>query len=275
MRADMHIHSVYWDGLYSPDEGCRIAKSRGLGFISITDHDTMNGDEVKREAAKKYGVGYVSGWEVSAYASKQKVHVLGYGCERGEAYAAFMEKRKTAALERAEYSAERFRELGVPVTLEEILNERADKSAPVHTMHIARVAGRYLGMQEGDVYLQYLARGKPANAPFGRPTPEEAIDCIHASGGVASIAHPGRIMMHTKKREKLIRRLAEYGVDGIEAVYTTHTEEEKAYYIGLAKELGLFVTGGSDTHCEEGSPAVIGQPCFIPDEKLVERLLKR
>ena len=65
-RADLHVHSLYSDGKYTPDEVCRRAKEAGVEVISITDHDTMNGLKEKREAAKKYGLESIDGWEISA-----------------------------------------------------------------------------------------------------------------------------------------------------------------------------------------------------------------
>ena len=97
------------------------------------------------------------------------------------------------------------------------------------------------------------------------------MDIIHKLGGIASIAHPGRISLDEGEKEGLIKRLCAYGVDGIEGVYTTHTEKETAYYQALANELGLLVTGGSDTH-KENERCSIGTPVFIPSEKLLEKL---
>lgn len=271
MLADLHLHSVYSDGLNSPDEICRLAKARGVGLISITDHDTMAGLEVKQEAAKRHGVAYLSGWEISAYECGEKIHILGYGCEMGEAYARFNQKRKEASFLRAEDSVKKFNAIGVPLTMQNVLDMRSAPDLPVHTMHIARAAALFLGISAGEVYCGYLARGKAANSGIGRPTPREAIDCIHAAGGFASIAHPGRIEMDFDEREKLIISLADYGADGIESVYTTHTKQETDYFIRLAKKLSLSVTGGSDTHYEDGTHA-IGSPAFTPSESLLQRL---
>lgn len=271
MRADLHLHSTYSDGLYSPDEICRRAKENGVTLLSITDHDTLAGLEVKRAAAKKYGLCYLSGWEISAYAGTDKVHILGYGCEMENAYAAFMEKRTAAADARARESVEKFRALGIPMSLSDVENMRKDSSTPFHTMHVARAAALYLGIPAGEVYTNYLAVGKPANSNIGRPTPEEAIDCIHELGGFASIAHPGRIFMPTAERDALIERLCDYGVDGIEAAYSTHTEAETAYFISIAKRRGLLVTGGSDTHYVDDVHE-IGNPEFYLSETALSAL---
>lgn len=271
MLADLHIHSVYSDGSYSPDEICRRAASRGLGFISITDHDTLAGVEAKRACAEKHGLSYLSGWEVSAYEGRVKVHVLGYGCKTQGAYEAFVKERAEAAFLRAKDSVDKFQKIGVPVTLEEVLAKRSSPDLPVHTMHIARAANRYLGIFPGEVYERYLAPGKPANSNIGRPTPYQAIDCIHAAGGIAVIAHPGRISLDFDERERLLVGLFEYGADGIESVYTTHTEKETEYFRAFAQKYKLLETGGSDTHYEDGVRA-IGLPQFAPSKELLEKV---
>ena len=137
-------------------------------------------------------------------------------------------------------------------------------------MHIAQAAAAVSGKTAGEIYERYLAPGRIAHSIIGRPTPEEAADCIHASGGIASVAHPGRITLSFGEREKIILRLAEYGVDGIEAFYTTHTEEETEYLRRWRKRRAL-VTGGSDTHVETETHK-IGRPLFYPSEKLLVAL---
>ena len=271
MLADLHIHSTYSDGIYSPDEICQKAARRGLSLLSITDHDTLAGLENKRAAAKKYGLQYLSGWEISAYEGEQKIHILGYGCELGDAYERFTQARKDASFARAKESAEKFQRLGFPVTFDEILAQRASPDLPVHTMHIARAAAKYVGLKEGDTYREYLSPRGVSKSNLGRPTPQEAIDVIHAAGGLAFVAHPGRLDMDEKERERVIRDLAAYGVDGIECVYTTHTERETTAFSALAKELRLLCSGGSDTHYEDESHG-IGAPSFFPDEELLKRL---
>lgn len=278
MLADLHTHSIYSDGLYSPDEICRLAKARGLSLLSITDHDTLAGEEVKQAAAKRHGLAYVTGWEISAYDGDQKIHILGYGCALGEAYNAFTEERKRGSKLRAEDSVRKLQKLGVPVTMEEVYMHLSSPDLPVHTMHVARAAAVHLGATDSEVYMQYLGYGKPANSGLGRPTPKEAIDCIHACGGLAVIAHPGRMTMRFQEREKTIKNLKALGVDGMETFYTTHTREETEYFLRLSKELDLLVTGGSDTHFEgddSGNSShtnKIGTPAFIPSDKLLERL---
>lgn len=271
MRADLHTHSVYSDGHYTPEEVCRRAKFAGVEVLSITDHDTMNGLAEKRAAAEKYGLTYIDGWEISAYDMEEKIHVLGYGCSCGEAYQRFMQARVEAATARAEERVRKLNGLGFPVTMDEVLALQADKSSPLHTMHVARALAKHLGVSEGEAYCRYLGKGGAAESTIGRPTPYEAIECIHACGGVAFLAHPGRINFSTEAQCRLIEDLACCGLDGIECYYSTHTPSQTELYLQLANKHGLLVSGGSDTHWEGGARS-IGSPVFYLSEQLLRKL---
>lgn len=270
-RADLHTHSIYSDGKYTPDEICRRAKFYGVEAISITDHDTMNGLAEKRAAAEKYGLSYIPGWEISSYEKGERVHVLGYGCNLGEAYQTFMRRRVEAATARAEERVERLNALGIPITLEEIYALQADKNSPLHTMHVARALAKRLGVSEGEAYVRYLDQGKAAESSIGRPTPLQALECIHASGGVAFLAHPGRIRLMEEEKETMIQTLKEHGLDGIECHYSTHTPLQTEHYLSLAKRYGLKVSGGSDMHWEDGARR-IGAPVFEISEEFLAYL---
>ncbi len=271
MRADLHIHSLYSDGVYTPDEIFRRAKSRGIEVLSITDHDTLSGEEEKKNAAKAHGITYLSGWEISAYQGEQKIHILGYNCLKNEAYDRFNEERSKGAVLRMLDRLEKLKTQGVFLTLDEVYLERSKEDSPVHTMHLARAIAKKTGLSPEEAYKAYLDFGSPAYSDIGRPTPFEAIDCIHACGGRAVVAHPGRIWLDERERERLILALADYGVDGIEGVYSTHTARETEYFRRLAERLGLLLTGGSDTHIEDGRRE-IGSPIFDLQKEVFERL---
>ncbi|MBQ7923929.1 MAG: PHP domain-containing protein [Clostridia bacterium] len=269
MKADLHLHSIYSDGKYTPDKICAIAKTRGLSLLSITDHDTLMGLDDKRAAAKRHGLSYLSGWEISAYDKEEKIHMLGYGCTMGEAYESFTQKRRAASFARVEDSVKKCNAIGIPLTVEEVLAMRLHDDVPAHTMHVARALQKYVSGTDGEIYEKYLSRGKVANSNIGRPTPREAIEIIHALGGVAVLAHPGRIPFDWTEKEKLVSKLKDTGLDGIEAFYTTHTERETAYFQTLAKRYGLFVTGGSDTHVEDSTHAIGTPDYYAQSEKLL------
>ncbi|MDE5896692.1 MAG: PHP domain-containing protein, partial [Clostridia bacterium] len=250
----------------------RRAKAAGLALVSFTDHDSMEGAEEKRAAAEEYGLLSVSGWEVSAYSEAGKVHVLGYGCKPCKAYEEFLKARKAGGFIRAEDSLKKANScFSLALTMADIEREHTVKETPLHTMHVVRAFAKALGMDAGKVYLGYFAKGKAAYSGLCRPTPEEAIDVVHGCGGIAVLAHPGRICGAGSGREALMEELVARGLDGIECTYTTHTAEETEYFRAYAAKRGLLETGGSDFH-EEGRGRTIGLPAFVPSERLLGAL---
>lgn len=278
MRADLHLHTYYSDGKYSPAEVAALAKDAGVSLVSMTDHDSMEGLEEKVAAAKACSLSYVSGWEVSSYGAIGKVHVLGYGCKKGGAYENFLRERKEGALVRAEDcigKANAF--FGTKITLADALRERTKEETPLHTMHVVRAFARVLNtgknalkMGLGELYTEYFSKGKPAYSDLCRPTPADALNIVHETGGIAVLAHPGRIEAGAA-REELMDELCLSGLDGIECVYTTHTPEETEYFRAYAQKHDLLVTGGSDFHAENGR-RFIGKPVFEADENLLRAL---
>lgn len=270
MRADLHLHTHYSDGSYSPAEVARRAREAGVSLISMTDHDSMEGMEEKAAAAEAQGLLFVRGWEVSAYANG-KVHVLGYRCTAGEAYRRFYEARMRGARVRAEEMlAKANAHLGLCVTMEEVERKHLKKEAPLHTMHVVKTFAERLGKSLQEVYETYFEKGRPAYSELERPSPEDAIDVIHACGGLAVLAHPARIPLDTAEREALMDALAAYGLDGIECSHSTHTASETEYFKAYARRKGLLETGGSDFHAE--GERVPGLPEFYPSGRLLAAL---
>lgn len=266
MRADLHLHTVYSDGIYTPDELALRAKNAGLELVSFTDHDSMEGAAEKRCAAARHGLCYVQGWEVSSYADC-KVHVLGYRCGAGTAYKRFLKERTEGALVRAEDMIRKANaSLGLSLTLADAEREHLKKDAPLHTMHVVTAFAKKLNADRGALYRDLFEKGKPAYSGLCRPAPEDAIEVIHACGGLAVLAHPGRIDLPFAEREELFDRLVARGLDGIEAVYSSHTEEETEYFKAYAERKNLLQTGGSDFHADDKS---VGIPVFYASERLV------
>lgn len=269
MRADLHIHTCYSDGAYTPAQIAAMAREAGLSLISMTDHDSLAGLEEKARAAADCGLSYVPGWEVSAYRGDLKVHILGYGYRICAPYEQFLRARREGALARAEDIIARANEyFGLDVTLADAERFHQKKDAPLHTMHIVAAFAERLDRDKGDLYAAAFEPGKPCHSLIGRPSPQDAIDVIHASGGIAVLAHPGRIKLSAERRFSLMDELVGRGLDGIECSHSDHTEEQTAQFAAYARLRGLLQTGGSDFHAE-GRNRVIGQPPFSPSEELL------
>lgn len=272
MRADLHLHTLYSDGIHTPEEVAKRAAEAGVKLIAFTDHDSMEGAREKRAAAERYGLFSVPGWEVSSYCP-EKVHVLGYCCRDGEAYRAFLQARRRGAYLRAEDMISKANGIfSLSLTLADAEEFHKVKTAPVHTMHVVKAFAAALGQADyGALYNEYFAYGKPAFSGLYRPTPEEAIDVVHASGGIAVLAHPARIPMEEERRKIYLETLVSRGLDGIECYHSTHTASETEYFLRFARGHGLLVTGGSDFHAD-GMGRRTGFPPFEADEALLRAL---
>ncbi len=274
LRADLHVHTYNSDGLISPAQAVAEAYKNGVRLIALTDHDcSFAYDEAATECAK-YGIRTVVGIEVSAYAGDVKFHTLGYGFDRNHPdFKSFYGQLFEASFRRAEQTLYFLNKNDVRISMEEVMPYRKNPQSPMHTMHIARAcaAKGYCNKNANRFYDEYLAFGKCGYSRIGRPSPEKVIEVISAAGGITSVAHPGRIDMPAADLLALIKRLESCGLSGIEAVYSTHTVTETAYYKELAKTLNLVVTGGSDTHIL-GRGRKIGTPVFYTDDKLAEKL---
>ncbi|MDE7167482.1 MAG: PHP domain-containing protein [Clostridia bacterium] len=271
MTADMHMHTVHSDGLMTPQDVVDCAENAGVGLIAVTDHDTVSAYAEVSRLAKSKGIKTVTGIEVSAYDNRIKMHTLGYGIDI-EKFAPFQQRLFESSFERAKDIIFKLNNMGFDITMEEVFAERNSSTVPVHGMHIARVMVKKGFVVSYDRFFKkYLAYGKPAFSCIQRPTSEEACRAICEAGGLAVLAHPGRIQMDAAALKNKIKSLVDCGLGGIEVYYTTHTKEQTAYYENLAETLGLLKTGGSDTHVLGGN-RTIGQPRFEPSAELLKRL---
>lgn len=271
MRADLHTHTVVSDGELFPRDVADSAAKNGVELIAVSDHDAMQACAELSVLAKERGLNFVNAIEVSAYDERIKFHTLGYNLDE-EKFKPFLDRLFENSFKRAEDIIFKLNAIGIKLTMEDVDAERYSKTAPVHSMHIARaMVKRGYGDNVIKVFRKYFTYGKPAFSVIHRPTPEETCEAITYAGGLAVVAHPGRINMSGDVLEKKLVRLKDCGLGGIEVYYTTHTQIQTAYYENLAESLCLLKTGGSDTH-RFGSGREIGKPVFHADKELLERL---
>jgi hypothetical protein len=270
---DLHTHSTYSDGERTPRELAREATAAGLSGLALTDHDTVAGVRgflaaCRGTAGSSGGGGLtgIGGVEISARpVSRGTLHMLGYFVgERSAALAALLERTRRGREERNLEIIERLRRLGMPLAREE-LSARAEGGV-VGRLHFARaLVARGHARSVRAVFERYLARGRAAYVERYRPEPEEAIAALRADGAPAVLAHPKSLQMGRAALRVLLRRLREAGLAGVEAYHARHSPAEAERYRGLAEELGLVVTGGSDYHGPSNKDAVLGEEgCRAP-----------
>ena len=233
----------------------RVAADADLAAVSIADHDTAAGQREAIAAGGALGVDIVTGIEFSVKEDDLDIHILGYcvGLE-DERLSSVLDDLEMGRVERAEKIAEKLQDLGLPVTLEEIMEDAG--AGTVGRPHVARVLmrkGIVTGFQEA--FDRFLGYGASCYVPKKVLSLEDVVSVIKGAGGVAAWAHPGANI----RKKKLRDRILGCGVEGIEAWHPNHSEEISRLAVKEAERRGLVCTGGSDYHFDEAMKASIGE----------------
>ncbi|MFC9427753.1 PHP domain-containing protein [Streptomyces sp. NPDC056987] len=251
MRIDLHTHSTASDGTDTPAELVFNAAAAGLDVVALTDHDSTRGhaEAIAALPGLDRPLTLVTGAELSCRLDGVGLHLLAYLFDPEEPE--FLRERELVRddrVPRARTMVARLQELGVPITWEQVARIAGDAS--LGRPHIATALVE-LGVVEtvSDAFTpQWLANGGRAYAEKHELDPFEAIRLVKAAGGVTVFAHPLAVKRGAVVPESAVARLAEAGLDGVEADHMDHDAPTRARLRGLAAELGLLTTGSSDYH---------------------------
>jgi predicted metal-dependent phosphoesterase TrpH len=239
---ELQSHSTVSDGQLVPAEVVAKAAEAGVTTLALTDHDAIAGVPEAEEAAERLGIELVPALEMSSvHEYAEDLHICGYWVDLGKIGPA-CERAQHERVSRAGEIVEKLRAEGFDLHLEDAVREAGD-ALSIGRPHIARAAGASGDL--GPFFEEYLVPGAKAFVPRRWPTAAEAIELIHAAGGVAVIAHPYWDISEPNEVDDLIRSL---GADGVETYYPTHSREQTAHLLELCDELGLIATGSSDYH---------------------------
>jgi predicted metal-dependent phosphoesterase TrpH len=242
---DLHLHTTASDGRSTPEELAREVAAAGVTVMAVTDHDTMAAVPAVRAAARALGVRVVPGVEITAVHGERDVHVLGYFLDAHHpALVTFLERQRVDRLRRLREMAARLAALGVPV------DESAFVAAPDapgkafgRPMLAAALvaAGHVASIREA--FDEYIGEGRPAYIERHGATPAEVVAIVAAAGGLASLAHPGKLGL-----DDMIPALVEAGLPAIEVFHTDHDADDVRRYLDFVERYQLLRTGGSDYH---------------------------
>ncbi|MGP3972910.1 PHP domain-containing protein [Streptomyces sp. 8N114] len=264
MRIDLHTHSTASDGTDTPAELVRNAAAAGLDVVALTDHDTVAG-HAEAAAALPAGLTLVTGAELSCRLDGISLHMLAYLFDPAEPeLARERELVRDDRVPRAKAMVGKLRDLGAPVTWEQVLRIAGDGS--VGRPHIAAAMVEQ-GVVEtvSDAFTEeWLANDGRAYVSKHELDPFDALRLIKGAGGVAVFAHPLAAKRGQCVPESAIAELAEAGLDGIEADHADHEPETRKRLHALADDLGLLATGSSDYHGSR-KPIALGDFTTAPD----------
>jgi predicted metal-dependent phosphoesterase TrpH len=272
VRVDLHTHSTASDGTDSPAELVRNAAAAGLDVVALTDHDTTRGHAEAR-AALPEGLTLVTGAELSCRIDGVSMHMLAYLFDPEEpALLAERELVRDDRVPRARGMVAKLNELGVPVTWEQVARIAGDGS--VGRPHVATALVE-LGVVPtvSDAFTeQWLADGGRAHVAKHETDPFEAIRLVKDAGGVTVFAHPAAAKRGRTVTDAAIAEMAAAGLDGIEVDHMDHDVDARTRLRGLAKELGLLVTGSSDYH---GSRKTVSLGEYTTDPEVYGEITRR
>ncbi len=273
MLADLHTHTTHSDGLLTPEELFIKATACGIKGLSITDHDTLEGNIEAKELSKKYNIDFIEGIELSCFDSQNEYHILGYGIDiYDEELNKHINQFKQKRLERAEAMTKRLNNLGVNIKFNDIVDKAG--TSPITRPHIAQVImdSGYVSSRK-DAFNLYIGDNKPAFEVKAIFQVENAIKMINTAGGVAVIAHPSSFVT-----QKKLFKFIEAGLDGIEVHHPLHTKKMRREFHSIANQYWLLETGGSDFHGDRPNETELfgyeGVP-MMTIQQIRKRLIRR
>lgn len=246
-KVDLHTHTTSSDGTLTPSEIVLYAKNKGIQILGITDHDTFDGIEEAYETARSNNIELICGTEISADYSPV-LHILAYfKYDKYKAFEGILKSLQKNRQERNPKILKKLNELGFDIKYEEVIAK--SQGNIIGRPHFAQVmVDKGYVASTDEAFEKYLAEGRPAYVKKEKLSPQKTLKEIVSAGGVAVLAHPILLGMEDKKIEELIVVLKSYGLKGIEAYYTEHSDEYTSFLLNLAKRHDLIVTGGSDFH---------------------------
>ncbi|MBQ9879738.1 MAG: PHP domain-containing protein [Clostridia bacterium] len=244
---DLHTHSTCSDGSMTPSELVRHAAGAGLAAFALTDHDTIRGVGEAAAEAKRLGIEFVPGIELSAR-FKNTMHILGFYIDRTpQKLAEVTTALRDSRVERNLKMIENLRAEGFDLTPDDVLAEASGGSAS--RAHIAAALfHKGYGKSIRDAFDRFVSDSSPAYVRRIVPSPAECIELIHSAGGAAFLAHPHQIRLDDEELDATVKTLRENGLDGMECIYTGFTDADINKYSALADKYGLKKSGGTDFH---------------------------
>jgi 3',5'-nucleoside bisphosphate phosphatase len=265
LRYDLHSHSTCSDGLLAPAAMVARAAARGGDVYALTDHDDTGGLAEARAAADAAGITFISGAELSVSWDDLTIHVVALRIDPANAVLeAGLAAIRSGRTLRAQRIGASLADAGIPGAYEGALKYVTSERLVSRT-HFARylVEAGHVGSVK-DVFKRYLVQGKPGYVAHRWAGLGEAVAWIHAAGGQAVLAHPGRYKVNGAGMRRLLAAFRDAGGDAIEVLSPSHTRAQFAEFARHARVFGLLASCGSDYHGPGESWADLGDLHDLP-----------
>ena len=286
MIIDLHIHSKHSDGALTVREIVREAKLRNIGFMSITDHDSIDCQLIAMDLAGKAGIRYVSGVELNVTFSHPSYHggksisldFLGYQFDaknkalKGKLQQMANYREERAAKILSNLNAEFEKEDIGKLTKKDFDEIQASVDGTLGRPHIADYLVRKgIVRNRQEAFDRYLVKCDVPKYPLYL---EEASRIVRNAGGKIVLAHPNDL--HGTSLVTLTKSLPEQTgiiedsmlgyIDGVECWHSRNDAQTTNHYVKFAKEHGLIITGGSDCHQKPVIMGTVVIPEYVADQ---------
>ena len=245
MKYDLHLHTTESDGRLTPAELVRMAKSKGLKVIAVTDHDSIGGiDEAIKEAGKEPQIVVVPGVEINTDLASGELHVLGYFLNYSDPdLVKALGKIRESRVGRAEKMVEKLHGLGLNIEWQRILDLARGES--ICRPHIAQaLLEKGYVSSEREAFDKYIGRNGPAYVEREKIKPVDAVRIIVKACGLAVLAHPADI----EGLDYMLDELIAAGLVGMEVYYGQYDQATRERLLRMAQARKLISTGGTDYH---------------------------
>ncbi len=245
--CDLHTHTNFSDGTFSPKELIDEAVKKGLSAIALTDHNNVGGIAEFLDAAKDTGVKAVAGIEFSTDYGETELHILGLFLKpevisKVDEYAYTVRKRKEDS---NRLMVERLKKAGYDVDYDQIASRCGGTMNRAHIGEELFKKGYTKSIKE--TFSTILSKSSPFYCPVKRLDVFETIEFIGSVGAVPVLAHPFLDLTADELRV-FLKKAVPCGLVGMETVYSTYSQEQTGIAKAIALEFGLKESGGSDFH---------------------------
>lgn len=267
LNVDLHCHSTVSDGLLAPSDLVRRAHANGVRMMALTDHDELGGLAEAGAEAASLGIHFVNGVEISVSWQDQSVHIVGLGVDTTcDVLQAGLAQVRGGRDSRARRMSEGLAAIGIRGVYEGAL-KYVGNPALISRAHFARYLVEIgIARDMPTVFEHYLVRGKPGFVDHEWASLDDALGWIHAAGGIAVVAHPGRTRVSKRGMDELFDRFRDLGGQAIEVVSGSQCGAEALEFARVARRYGFLASRASDFHGPGESVVDIGRSERLPPD---------
>lgn len=274
--VDLHTHSVHSDGTFTIKEIVSSCCDKNIKYLSITDHDTINGLEEARCICLEKNINFINGIEFSADFKGEEIHILAYGFDtHNEKLLKILDLFKTQRTKRNEKMLLKLKDFGINIDYNKLSLEknstitRGDIAMEIFNLGFAK--------NTRDAFNKYVSKSGVAYVKKEAISYKQILCTIKEINAISSLAHPNIYNFYNSNLKTSISELKRSGLDAIECYHSSYSQNVTNTLLGYCNRYDLLVTGGSDFHGYKKKDVFLGQATnnqYI-DYKLVSDIINK